>query len=98
MTELPQSQGLPSTHINDGWKSRKFWFCVALVMMSTYLLVIGTIPATIWENVIIAIIMTFVGGNVMEKWVTTDGPNRTMRAVNRNSKPKQDTVLDPEDV
>lgn len=73
-----------NSYKHDGYRSRKFVFSVCAYLLTTLLLVAGLIPATIWESTCVAIIMTFVGGNVMEKYVS----NPSARI--NNAKPRKE--------
>jgi len=54
---------------HDGYKSRKFWFCTAIAVLLTNLLVMGYINQEGFESLLTMDIIALIGGNVGEKWV-----------------------------
>ena len=59
---------------------RKFWGCIAGLVLLTYVLVFLTLknPDPITEKVVLAymilvvvLVITYIGGNVLNKWVAT---------------------------
>ena len=51
-------------------RSRKFLFSVGLVISNTILVSYGIIPGDVYQGVVSAVILGYMGGNVAEKFST----------------------------
>lgn len=56
--------------MNDGYKSRKFWFGVYLSTAAHALLLIGSIDGSVWLAAQGTAITVFTMGNIAEKFKT----------------------------